>query len=232
MEDCVRRSLSVPVIALLLAVSGFAQARPLNDPRSERSDAIDADAKFAAEPRDPACYAAVLASTGGEMPKNPHTLAIRWTGFSNFELVYNGQIMLLDAYFERGSNYPPLGFKPEDVKKADAILIGHGHHDHMSDAASVGARTGATVVGAPVTTEKLATQPIDPKQVRTVTGRGGEVLQFGAFQVEPILGMHGDPPATLVDAFDAALKRTTKPLTEAQLAELAVIRQRGTQDRR
>jgi len=117
MEDCVRRSLSVPVIALLLAVSGFAQARPFNDPRSERSDAIDADAKFAAEPRDPACYAAVLASTGGEMPNNPHTLAIRWTGFSNFELVYNGQIMLLDAYFERGSNYPPLGFKPEDVKK-------------------------------------------------------------------------------------------------------------------
>jgi L-ascorbate metabolism protein UlaG (beta-lactamase superfamily) len=228
----VRLQLSLSTLALLLAACSIAQARPFTDPRSERSDAIDADAKFAAEPRDQACHAAVLASTGGEMPKNPRTLAIRWTGFGNFELVYNGQILLLDAYFERGSNFPPLGFKPEDVKKADAILIGHGHHDHMSDAASVGARTGATVVGAPVTTEKLATQPIDPKQVRTVTGRGGEVLQFGAFKVEPILGQHGDPPATLVDAFDAALKRTTKPLTEEQLAEFAIIRQRGTQDRR
>jgi hypothetical protein len=48
----------------------------------------------------------------------------------------------------------------------------------MSDAASVGARTGAIVVGAPVTTDKLKTQLIDPKKIRTVTGRGGELLPF------------------------------------------------------
>jgi L-ascorbate metabolism protein UlaG (beta-lactamase superfamily) len=218
--------------ALACIIGTTAQARPFNDPRSERIEAIDADAAFNAEPRDPACHAAVLASTGGALPKNPRTLAIRWTGYSNFELSYNGQIVLLDAYFDRGSNFPSLGFTAADVKKADAILIGHGHHDHMADAASVGARTGATVVGAPVTTEKLATQPIDPKQVRTVTGRGGEVLQFGAFKVEPILGRHGDPPAAIVGAFDAALKATTKPLTPEQVAESAAIRQRGTQDRR
>src|SRR5205085_154745 len=147
----------------------------------------------ATEPRDPACEASVLASTGGMLPKNPRTLAVRWTGYANFELAYNGQVVLLDAYFDRGSLYPSLGFRAADVKKADAILIGHGHHDHMSDAASVAARTGATVVGAPVTTEKLATQNLDAKQVRTVTGRGGEKLQFGAFTVEPILGEHGDP---------------------------------------
>jgi L-ascorbate metabolism protein UlaG (beta-lactamase superfamily) len=99
---------------------------------------------------------------------------VRWTGFSNFELAVGGRIILLDAYFDRGSIYPPLGFKAADVKKADLLLIGHGHVDHMSDAASVGARTGATVVGAPVTIEKLMTQPIEPKQLRTVTGQGGE----------------------------------------------------------
>ena len=59
-----------------------------------------------------------------------------------------------------------------DIKKANGILIGHGHVDHMSDAASVGIRTGAIVAGAPVTTEKLLTQGIDPKQVKTVTGKG------------------------------------------------------------
>ena len=208
------------------------RARPFEDPRAALNPAFDADTAFQAEPRDAACHAAVLASTGGAFPKNPHTLAVRWTGYANFELAYNGQIVLLDAYFDRGSLYPSLGFKAGDVKKADAILIGHGHHDHMSDAASVGARTGATVVGAPVTAEKLATQQIDAKQVRTVTGRSGEVLQFGAFKVEPILGQHGDPPAQLVDAFDAALKATTTPPTPEQLAEQAAIRQRGTQDRR
>jgi L-ascorbate metabolism protein UlaG (beta-lactamase superfamily) len=221
---------SIAIAALQPALP--AQARPFEDPRAALNPAIDADSAFQAEPRDPACHAAVMTSTGGAFPKNPHTLAVRWTGYANFELVYNGQIVLLDAYFDRGSLYPSLGFKAADVKKADAILIGHGHHDHMSDAASVGARTGATVVGAPVTTEKLATQPIDARQVRTVTGGGGEVLQFGAFKIEPILGEHGDPPAALVGAFDAALKATTTPPTPEQIAEQATIRQRGTQDRR
>src|SRR6185295_17825018 len=220
-----KHAIGMCLAATMVAASTAAHARPFNDPRSDRLDALNADAKFAAEPRDPACHAAVLAATGGALPKSPSTLAIRWTGFSNFELVHNGQIVLLDAYFDRGSVYPSLGFKAADVKKADAILIGHGHHDHMSDAASVGARTGATVVGAPVTTEKLATQQIDAKQVRTVTGRGGEVLQLGAFKIEPILGEHGDPPAALVGAFDAALKATTTPPTPEQTAEQAMIRQ-------
>jgi L-ascorbate metabolism protein UlaG (beta-lactamase superfamily) len=85
---------------------------------------------------------------------------VRWTGFSNFELTYNGKIILLDTYYDRGAIFPPLGVKAADIKKADVLLIGRGHVDHMSDAASIGARTGATVVSAPVTTEKLATQPI------------------------------------------------------------------------
>src|ERR1043166_198677 len=172
------RAVSSLIAASILAMA-TAHARPFNDPRADRVEAIGADAQFAAGVRDPACYAPVLASTGGALPRDRSTLAVRWTGYSNFELSYGGQIVLLDAYFDRGSIYPPLGFTAADVKKADAILIGHGHHDHMSDAATVGARTGAIVVGAPVTTEKLATQAIDPKQVRTVTGKGGEVLQFG-----------------------------------------------------
>jgi L-ascorbate metabolism protein UlaG (beta-lactamase superfamily) len=232
-EDIVRtKALFATSIAIAGLVALPAQARPFEDPRAALITAIDADAAFQAEPRDPACHAPVLASTGGAMPKNPRTLAVRWTGYANFELAYNGQIVLLDAYFDRGSLHPSLGFKAADVKKADAILVGHGHYDHMSDAASVGVRTGATVVGAPVTTEKLATQAIDAKQVRNVTGRGGEVLQLGAFKVEPILGEHGDPPAALVSAFDAALKATTTPPTPEQIAEQATIRQRGTQDRR
>jgi len=200
----------------LVALAATAEARPFEDPRADRLPALDMSA--ANEPRDPGCVADQLASTGGPMPKNPRTLA--------------SQIVLLDAYFDRGSLYPSLGFKAADIRKADAILIGHGHFDHMSDAASVGARTGATVVGAPITAEKLATQSINPGQVRTVTGRGGETFRIGSLSIEPVLGVHGDPPATMVAAFDAALKATTKPPTPEQAAEQAMIRQRGTQDPR
>src|SRR5262252_3818887 len=210
--------------------SAIGQARPFIDPRAERSEVIDQAA--AGEPRDRACDARTLASTGGAVPRNPHTLAVRWIGYSNFELVYRGHILLLDAYYDRGSVYPSLGFKAGDIKRADAILIGHGHFDHMSDAAAIGARTGATVVGAPVTTEKLATQPIDPNQVKSVTGRGGELLKFAGFTVEPILARHGEPPANIVGPIDAALKQVAPPATEQETAEQAAIRQRGTSDKR
>lgn len=209
-----------------------AQARSFDDSRAAQIEALDNDRAAAGEPRDPACHVLTLAATGGPTPRNPRTLAVRWTGYTNFELVYNGQILLLDAYFDRGRVYAPIGFKAADVSKADGILLGHGHFDHMADAASVGARTGAIVVGAPVTTEKLATQAIDPKQLRTVTGRGGEAIQIGSFRIEPILGRHGEPPATLVDAFEGALKRTAKQPSEEDLAEQVLIRQRGTSDRR
>lgn len=218
------------VTAAIATLPAAAQARPFIDPRAERNEAIDRAA--ANEPRDPACHDRRLAAAGGAMPRNAHTLAVRWTGYANFELVHDGHILLLDAYYDRGSLYPSLGVKAADITRADAILIGHGHFDHMSDAASIGARTGATVVGAPVTVEKLATQPIDPKQVKTVTGRGGEILKLAGFTVEPILARHGEPPAGIVGPIDAALKQVTPPPTDPEIAERNAIRQRGTSDRR
>jgi L-ascorbate metabolism protein UlaG (beta-lactamase superfamily) len=189
-------------------------------------------AHMLAQANDPGCQNATLVSTGGDFPRNPQMLAIRWTGFSNFELAYKGQIILLDAYFDRGSIFPPLGFKAEDVTRANVILIGHGHHDHMSDAASVAIRTGAVVVGAPLTVGKLLTQRVDPKQLRSVTGKGNERLTFQNFSVEPILARHGEPPRDVTAAFNQALQRTAPRPTAEQSAEQAVIRERGTADPR
>jgi len=201
------------VAALLVACAGTAPT----DPRT----------LAAAAASDPGCSARTLVSTGGPFPRDSKTLAIRWTGFTNYELAYDGQVILLDTYFDRGSTFPSLGFTAADVKRADLILLGHGHVDHMSDAATVGTRTGALVVGAPVTTEKLLTQSIPKAQVRTVTGRGGETMRFKGFTVEPILGRHGDPPAKIAKAFGDALHATTTPPTPEQVAELARIRERG-----
>ena len=197
---------------------------PIADPRADRERMSATD--------DPGCTASTLVSTGGAFPKDSRTLAIRWTGYTNYELAYNSQIILLDAHFDRGSMFPPLGFTAADIKRANVILLGHGHLDHMSDAASVGARTGAIVVGAPVTTDKLKTQAIDPKQIRTVTGRGGELLEFPGYKVEPILGRHGEPPKNVTEAFDNALKATAPAPTKEQIAERNKIRERGTNDPR
>ena len=181
---------------------------------------------------DPACRAATMVATGGAFPKSPRTLAVRWTGYSNFELAYNGEILLLDAYFDRGRIYPPLGFKAADMRKVDGILIGHGHFDHMSDAASIAIRTGAIVAGAPVTIAKLKTQYVDPKQLREVNGRGGETLHIGGFTIEPILGRHGEPPDDVTAAFNGALQSITSAVTLDEANEQSAIRARGTSDPR
>jgi L-ascorbate metabolism protein UlaG (beta-lactamase superfamily) len=215
---------SVAVFAVLAAT--YAEARPFTDPRAERSDAIDN--ANASDPRDPACYDARFVSAGAPSPRNPHTLAVRWGGFSNYELVYNGHVILLDAYYDRGSFFPPLGAKAADFKKADVVLIGHGHVDHMSDAASIGAQTHAPVVGGPPTAEKLMTQAIPKELIKAVTGKGGEAMRFDGFTVEPILGRHGEPNPgagrTLNDAIDSLLPQ----LTPEQRAEDVAIRARGT----
>src|SRR3982074_2872982 len=61
----------------LLTLTAAAQARPFEDPRSDRIPALDTAA--ANEPRDPGCVADQLASTGGPVANKPpharHSLA-------------------------------------------------------------------------------------------------------------------------------------------------------------
>jgi len=202
------------------------------DPRADKIPALEQVGAFTSEPHDPACSDPKLVSTGGAAPRDRHTLAVRWTGFSNFELVYNGKIILLDAFFDRGSNYPPLGFTAADVKKADVILLGHGHFDHMADAASIGIRTGATIVGAQVTTDKLKAQGVPEKQIRTVFGRSQEKLFFAGFNVQPVLALHGQRDKHITAVMEGAINSLAPKLTPDQQAEQETIQDRGTFDPR
>src|SRR3954464_8765636 len=105
-----RSTRCISVLCAAAFCANTALARPFSDPRG----VDDSNVSLAAEAADPACHASTLVSTGGAFPRNPHTLAIRWTGYSNFELAYGGEILLLDAYFDRGSTFAPLGFKAAD----------------------------------------------------------------------------------------------------------------------
>jgi hypothetical protein len=72
--------------ALAILSLGGATAQPFADPRAEKNPAL-AGGEFMVRPRDAACNGNQLTSTGGPAPHNPHTLSVRWTGFSNYELV-------------------------------------------------------------------------------------------------------------------------------------------------
>src|SRR4029078_5958957 len=116
------------------------------------------------------------------------------------------------------------GFARDDVKKVDALLVGHGHGDHMSDAPYVAMKTGAPLlgapitppqamntgappVGAPITTTQAQKMGLADAQLITVTGRGGEMKKFKDITVEPMLGRHGDGDAEVGAAQNVAYRQ-------------------------
>ncbi len=100
----------------------------------------------------PACTSLVPAAIGGPMPP-AKILTVRWFGTTNFEFDYGDQVILLDTFYNRGPRARPIGFSVDQVKRANAILIGHAHWDHIADVAPVAKQTGAKVYGAPLTAE-------------------------------------------------------------------------------
>src|SRR5215475_7348878 len=81
------------------------------------------------------CRSLIPAAMGGPILRDDNRIMLRWLATANYELVYRGQVFLLDAYFDQGPRGRPTGVIPERVVNADAIFIGHAHYDHMSDAA-------------------------------------------------------------------------------------------------
>jgi glyoxylase-like metal-dependent hydrolase (beta-lactamase superfamily II) len=95
-----------------------------------------------AQPAD-ACKSLVPAAMGGPIPNDKNSIVLRWLSTSNYELTFRGRVILLDAYFEQGPRSRPTGIVPDQVKKADAIFIGHAHFDHISDVGPIAQRTNA-----------------------------------------------------------------------------------------
>lgn len=185
--------------------------------------------------REPACQSRTPTSMGGPAPTNPNVIVVRYLGSANHEIAYRNTVLLINAHYARVAPARALGFTREQVKKADAILIGHGHGDHMSDAPFVAQRTGARIVGAPITAEQAQKMGLDRGQIQTVTGRGGEMLKFGAISVEPILGRHGAGGDAADEAAGAAFRALQKAVgitrTPAE-QEAARAAQEGSRDSR
>jgi L-ascorbate metabolism protein UlaG (beta-lactamase superfamily) len=195
---------------------------------------ISAQSAKAAMRQDPACESLTPVSAGGPAPKDPETVVVRWLAWTNYEVAYRGNVFLLDAYYDRGPRMHPLGIAPTDIKKANAIFIGHAHFDHMSDAATVAKQTGAPVVGASFAGEVLTKGGVPAKQFKAV--KGGEVMQYPGVTVEAALGHHNVIATTVPEGFlekqAAALEAASlqKPLTDAEKQQLDAIRARGSRD--
>jgi L-ascorbate metabolism protein UlaG (beta-lactamase superfamily) len=180
----------------------------------------------AAEADADACRSLVPTAMGGPMLRDPDKILLRWLSTSNYELVYRDQVFLLDAYFERGPRNRPTGIVPSEVKRTDAIFIGHAHFDHMSDAAPIAQKTKAKVIGAPITIETAYKLGVPEGQGTAVAG--GETLTFKGVTVDAALARHSTLSREVLDTLGKLYDLDAGPPTPQQADAEKAILAKGT----
>jgi L-ascorbate metabolism protein UlaG (beta-lactamase superfamily) len=103
---------------------------------------------------------------------------LEWLGCATFRLTIGDLVVFLDAYVDRVPSAKPVGVTIDEIDRADWIVIGHSHFDHLYGAERIAKRTGAVVVGSYETVRILQTQGVPDTQLMPVAG--GETVRLAA----------------------------------------------------
>jgi L-ascorbate metabolism protein UlaG (beta-lactamase superfamily) len=137
---------------------------------------------------------------------------LTYLGTAGWEITDGKTIILVDPYFTRAKyNSPNDAVAPDDprplvtvntmvepdaavidahVRKADYILITHGHPDHALDMPYIARKTGATVIGTASTANLARASGVDAAHVKAVKG-GDRVELASDVSVRAIASLHG-----------------------------------------
>ncbi len=109
--------------------------------------------------------------------------SLDWYGCATFRLRTGGGrsadplTIFLDAYIDRAAGAAGPGLRADDIDRADWILIGHSHFDHLYGAERIAANTGATIIGSYETVRVMEAAGVDVDQMICVAG--GETIELG-----------------------------------------------------
>ena len=98
------------------------------------------------------------------------TATLDWAGCATFRLTVGNVVVFLDAYLDRVPDAPQSGLAVDEVDRADFILVGHSHFDHLWGAERIAPRTGATVIGSYETIRVMAEHGVPESQLQPVSG--------------------------------------------------------------
>jgi L-ascorbate metabolism protein UlaG (beta-lactamase superfamily) len=176
----IRTVCAVGVICAACACAGRAGPPP-GDPR----------AAAAAEPA--AAEPAAARPAGEAAPTAGAPIALTYLGVAGWQIDAGERTILVDPYFSR----PDLsGLVSPDAaaiarrapKRAELIVIGHSHVDHLLDAPAVALATGAQILGSASTANVARASGVPADRILTV--KGGEDYEMGGYSVRVIPSLH------------------------------------------
>jgi L-ascorbate metabolism protein UlaG (beta-lactamase superfamily) len=99
-------------------------------------------------------------------------VTLDWLGCATFRLQIDEFVIFLDGYIDRVPSAPSVGISAAEVDRADAILVGHAHFDHIAGAELIARNTGARVVCSTESARMLANAGVDESKL--LPSQGGE----------------------------------------------------------
>ncbi len=145
----------------------------------------------------PACARAEPRSSPGPEPGEARrSTTLTHLGVAGWKLESPSGTLLFDPYVTRANvedDAAPLVSDEAAIdasipRRADVVLVGHSHYDHVLDVPSIARRTGATVIGTESTRNLVHAAGLAGDRVRVA--RGSETFDIGPFSIRPVRALH------------------------------------------
>ncbi len=154
-------------------------------------------------------------------------VTLDWLGVATYRLTVDDQVIFLDAYMDRVPSAPPVGLRAGEVERADYVLIGHSHFDHLWGAERIAHNTGAVVIGSHESVRLMQLEEVPEDQLVAVAG--GERIRLSdsvTIRVFPsqhscIWSQAGAPGEACLGDFGVTLQERQARLEERAAARAA-----------
>ncbi|MFZ5891392.1 MAG: MBL fold metallo-hydrolase [Myxococcota bacterium] len=143
--------------------------------------------------------------TSPTSPESQHGISLTYLGVAGWHVLAGEYSLLLDPYFTRkdpATPEQPLSPDPDAITRftpprAEFILVGHSHYDHLLDVPTIAERTRASVVGTESTLNIARAAGIS--EARLVHAVPNQPLALAPFAVRPLASLHS---LIGIDSFD------------------------------
>ncbi|TME26856.1 MAG: hypothetical protein E6I75_25610 [Chloroflexi bacterium] len=137
------------------------------------------------------------------------TVSVEWFGWSHYRFTSpTGKVILTNPF----TSNPDSPIKPEDIEKADLIVVADGHGDEVGSAVQIAQSTGATVLAPGGVNAWLVEQGIPMAQVpKRFFQPGDRYLGLQGITVRSVESVHGSELAPPTCRMAASPPATSSP---------------------